>query len=80
MAMSRGPEVPEGLTREEQERIWRERRMEPFQDDPEMLEAIRTTPFDYESTPEHNQTHRGLGGSRMTSASPGSAGTARRSR
>ena len=54
MAMSRGAEVPEGLTREEQERIWRERRMEPFQDDPEMLEAIRTTPFDYESTPEED--------------------------
>ena len=47
--------TPEGLTREERERYWRERRMEPFQDDPEMLEIIRTAKFDYESTPEEDE-------------------------
>ena len=47
--------TPEGLTREERERYWRERRMEPFQDDPEMLEIIRTAKFDYDSTPEEDE-------------------------
>ena len=46
--------MPEGLTREERERYWREQRMKPFKDDPEMLELIRTAPFDYESTPEED--------------------------
>ena len=46
--------TPEGLTREEQEQYWREQRMKPFQDDPEMLEFIRTAKFDYESTPEED--------------------------
>ena len=46
--------TPEGLTREEQEQYWREQRMKPFQDDPEMLEIVRTAPFDYESTPEED--------------------------
>ena len=46
--------MPEGLTREEREQYWREQRMKPFKDDPEMLELIRTAPFDYESTPEED--------------------------
>ena len=46
--------TPEGLTREEREQYWREQRMKPFKDDPEMLELIRTAPFDYESTPEED--------------------------
>jgi len=46
---------PEGLTREELEQYWREERMKPFQDDPEMLEIIRTAKFDYDSTPEEDE-------------------------
>ena len=47
--------MPEGLTREEQEQIWREHRIARFPDDPEMREFIRTAKFDYESTPEEDE-------------------------
>ena len=47
--------TPDGLTREEQEQIWREHRMAQFPDDPEMREFIRTAKFDYDSTPEEDE-------------------------
>ena len=50
--------TPEGLTNEERAAYWRELRMKPFQDDPEMLEIIRKAKFDFEvpweSTPEES--------------------------
>ena len=51
--------TPEGLTNEERAAYWRELRMKPFQDDPEMLEIIRQAKFDFEvpweSTPEETR-------------------------
>ena len=50
--------TPEGLTNEERAAYWRELRMRPFKDDPEMLEIIRKAKFDFEvpweSTPEES--------------------------
>ena len=46
--------TPEGLTREEQEQYWRERRLALFEGDPEMQAIIREAKFDYEATPEEN--------------------------
>ena len=46
--------TPEGLTREEREQYWRERRLALFEGDPEMQAIIREAKFDYEATPEEN--------------------------
>ena len=47
--------TPEGLTREEREQYWRERRLAMFEGDPEMQAVIRAAKFDYESTPEEDE-------------------------
>ena len=47
--------TPEGLTREEREQYWRERRLKLFEGDPEMQAIIREAAFDYDSTPEEDE-------------------------